>query len=99
LSYGVATRLARYAPDETLFYEGSYIPKGETTAKTVKYVIPPGNAIGMTNVLIHHNPDIFPNPDKFEPTRWLTGEGKRRIELERYLLSFSKGSRQCLGMK
>jgi cytochrome P450 len=47
----------------------------------------------MTSVLIHLNPTIFPNPNDFIPERWV--ENPR---LSRYLVSFSKGSRQCLGM-
>lgn len=46
----------------------------------------------MTGLLVHHDESIFPRADAFRPERW---EDPR---LERYLLAFSKGSRQCLGM-
>ncbi|KAF2422592.1 cytochrome P450 [Tothia fuscella] len=93
LSYGVATRLARIAPDETLIYQGTF--KGES----IEMKIPPGTAIGMTNVLIHANEDIFPRADEFLPERWLKDDGvTRRTDLERYMLSFSRGSRQCIGI-
>ena len=49
--------------------------------------------VSMTSTLIHQNPMIFPSPHEFRPERWL--ENPR---LDRYLVSFSKGSRQCLGM-
>ena len=45
------------------------------------------------------HPSIFPQPEIFRPERWLQGgtvDGKR---LDRYLVCFGKGSRQCLGMK
>jgi cytochrome P450 len=58
------------------------------------WVIPPGVPVGMSSVFIHDNESIFPSPEEFMPERWL-GEGKR---LERYLVSFSKGSRQCVGL-
>lgn len=90
LTYGVATRLARVAPDETLYFQ---------TDSEVKFVIPPGSAIGMTSLMVHHNPDIFPDSKDFKPERWIDADGKVRIDLQKYLLSFSKGSRQCLGMK
>jgi cytochrome P450 len=93
LSYGVATRLPRIAPDETLIYEGKF---GD---KPVQHIIPPGTAIGMSSVLMHANQDIFPDPDEFRPERWLMENGTRRKELEGYLFSFGKGTRQCLGMK
>jgi len=92
LSYGVATRLPRIALDETLIYEGKI---GE---KPVRHDIPPGTAISMTSVLMHTNQDIFPEPDEFRPERWFEN-GTRRKELEGYLFSFGKGTRQCLGMK
>jgi cytochrome P450 len=93
LSYGVATRLARIAPNETLVYRGSF------QDKAVEMHIPPGTAIGMTNVLIHANEDIFPNADQFLPERWLHEDGTRQTDLEKYMLSFSKGSRGCIGIK
>jgi cytochrome P450 len=92
-SYGVATRLPRVAPDETLIYDGKF---GD---KPVQHVIPPGTAIGMSSVIMHANRDIFPDPDEFRPERWLMDDGTRRKELEGYLFSFGKGTRQCLGMK
>jgi cytochrome P450 len=99
LSYGLVARLARIAPDEALAYEGSFAPLGGKPAQQVSYVVPPGSAISILTPIIHHNEDIFPNSHSFVPERWLTPGGARRTDLEKYLLSFSKGSRQCLGMK
>lgn len=97
LSYGVATRLQRISPDEPLYFRSSV--KSEKHESTVDYVIPPGTPVGMTSVLVHHNPDIFPNPLEFMPERWLDESGLRTKGLNGFLLSFSKGSRQCLGIK
>lgn len=93
LSYGVATRLARISPDKDLFYEGTL------AGKAYNYTIPKGSPIGMSSVIMHANEDIFPQAAEFIPERWLKEDGSRRHELERYIMSFSKGSRQCLGMK
>ncbi|KAI4159529.1 MAG: hypothetical protein LQ342_006530 [Letrouitia transgressa] len=79
LVYGVATRLQRVAPNEALQYKD--------------WVIPPGTSTGMTAVLVHNNPEIFPDPRTFNPDRWV--ENPR---LDKYLLSFSKGSRICVGI-
>jgi cytochrome P450 len=92
-SYGVASRLPRVAPDETLVYEGMF------GGKPVRYTIPPGTAIGMSSVIMHGNKDIFPNPDEFRPERWINEDGTRRKDLDAYLLTFGKGSRICLGIK
>ncbi|KAL1970873.1 hypothetical protein VTN77DRAFT_2707 [Rasamsonia byssochlamydoides] len=57
------------------------------------YEIPMGTPVSMSTVLVHRNPDIFPHPGEFRPDRWL--ENPR---LDRYLVSFSKGTRQCAGI-
>ena len=47
----------------------------------------------MSGALVHLNPDIFPAPLEFLPERWL-----KDPQLTRYLCSFAKGSRQCIGI-
>lgn len=49
----------------------------------------------LQNVL--YDPDIFPDPHRFEPDRWLRA-AERGERLDRYLVSFQKGKRACLGM-
>jgi len=58
--------------------------------------IPPGTPAGMSAALLHLRPDIFPEPRKFRPERWLEQQDR---QLDRCLLAFSKGSRGCLGIK
>lgn len=83
LSNSVCSRLARVAPDRSIYYHDWEIPKG--------------TPVGMTSTLIHLNADIFPNPLEFAPERWI--DPKERQRLERYLVPFSKGSRNCVGFK
>jgi cytochrome P450 len=59
------------------------------------YAIPAGTPVSQTCYFVLMNPHIFPEPETFRPERWLDNGGKR---LERYLVSFGKGSRQCLGI-
>lgn len=54
-----------------------------------------GTIVGMTSVLVHRSPSIFPDPEKFDPERWLRDDAKR---LEQWLVAFSKGPRSCLGL-
>lgn len=61
--------------------------------------VPPGTPVAMTSVLVHNDARIFPEPEKFQPERWLNADGSRDRTLEKYILSFSRGSRQCLGIK
>ena len=83
LSYGVATRLARIAPDRVLEYGN--------------WKIPPGTPVSMTNLLIFQNEDLFPNAMAFVPERWMDPAERRR--LDKYFQPFSRGTRNCLGLK
>lgn len=85
LTYGVSCRLARIDPDNEIIFSSG--------AK--QFIIPAGTPVGMSSVQIHHNEAIFPNSKKFEPERWLDGKNKAR---EKYMVSFTAGSRQCLGI-
>jgi cytochrome P450 len=53
--------------------------------------------MSMTLRNILFDPEIFPSPNNFQPDRWLEAE-KLGVRLDRYLVTFAKGSRQCLGM-
>lgn len=53
----------------------------------------------MTSVHIHQNETIFPEAQKFKPERWLEARPEGAPPLDRYLVSFTKGSRQCVGMQ
>lgn len=58
--------------------------------------IPFGMPVSMSQPFLHFNPELFPNPMKFDPERWLQGD--ESIRLERYLVPFSSGSRACIGI-
>ena len=83
ISHGVSHRLQRVSPEQALHYHD--------------WIIPAGTPVSMTSVHIHNNADIFPNPHLFQPERWLPLETEGR-RLQKYLIAFSRGSRQCLGM-
>ena len=84
LFYGVSHRLARIFPDRPMHYKD--------------WVIPPGVPVSMSIPLLHDNEDIFPEPYRFRPERWLPleTEGQRLL---RFLVVFGGGSRQCIGME
>lgn len=96
LGYGVVTRLARVAETETLVLaddDAGSPHRGRT------WSIPPGTPVGMSAYHVHHDERVFVNSREYWPERWLDAEGKQRDRrLEGYLLSFSRGSRQCVGM-
>ena len=49
----------------------------------------------LRNVLFDSK--IFPSPHSFNPDRWLEAD-KQGVRLDRYLVTFARGARQCLGM-
>lgn len=86
---GIPGRLPRIARNEDLVYNGH----------GYSYVVPRGTPIGMSAFINHYNEELFPDPEKFEPDRWIDAEGKAKHGMEKYIMSFSKGSRQCIGMQ
>jgi cytochrome P450 len=101
LSYGIASRLPRIRPNDSVQLRSvlKTSSKAGKKGQEVSYLVPPGYVLSMSAVHVHKNPDLFPEPDTFAPERWLDSAGKRRKDLDKYILSFSKGTRQCLGIK
>ncbi|KAL8906325.1 MAG: hypothetical protein Q9207_002100 [Kuettlingeria erythrocarpa] len=52
--------------------------------------------VGMSAYLMHSDHTVFPEPFAFDPDRWL---GDVSPLMRRNLVPFSRGSRNCLGMK
>ncbi|KAJ6145007.1 hypothetical protein N7470_008902 [Penicillium chermesinum] len=84
LSYGMIARLARISPSDPLFYG--------------PWVIPAGTPVSQSSYFVHMDPLIFPDPKRFDPERWIRARNDG-IHLGRFIASFNKGSRQCLGIK
>jgi cytochrome P450 len=80
---GATNRLTRIAPDETMVLrDGAH-----------EWRIPPGTPTSMTIPLLQEDKTIFPDPKTYRPERWI--ENPR---LDKYLLSFGRGSRICAGI-
>jgi cytochrome P450 len=52
---------------------------------------------------MHHNEAIFPSSHDFSPERWLDEnrkdiDSKTEKRLDRYMVAFSRGTRQCIGI-
>ena len=58
-------------------------------------VIEKGTMIDIPTIFIHKNPDIFPEPEKFEPARFLKENITKRQKMA--FLGFGKGPRNCIG--
>ena len=66
----------------------------DTELRYDEWVIPKNTPVSMTNVDVLMNEKLFPEPREFRPERW-----SQNPELDRYFVPFTKGSRQCLGLK
>ncbi|KAJ3521435.1 hypothetical protein NMY22_g12318 [Coprinellus aureogranulatus] len=72
------------------------LPRVATETKSIGgYIVPQGTVVAMSQTFMHLNPNLFPEPNKFDPERWLK-DGS--TELLNYLVPFSKGQRQCIGL-
>ena len=89
----VSTRLSRISPkDHPIRYKG--------------WTFPPGTPVSLTPYDVLSDPHIFPDPDKFDPLRWVVRDvdasGKETLRtnaaMDKYMVAFSKGPRQCAGM-
>ncbi|KAI0474675.1 cytochrome P450 [Xylaria cf. heliscus] len=83
LSTPIASRSQRIAPDRDVQYR--------------QWRIPAGTPVGMTLLLMHRDEALYPEPNKFDPLRWLDSDGKLKRIGEGYE-PFGRGSRICLGM-
>lgn len=93
LANGVATRLPRIPVDETLIYSVKE-EKGRGWAAR-EHKLRPGTPISMTAMLIHSSAKYFDDPTVFRPERWIEDTSGR---LDKYLVPFSRGTRQCVGL-
>ena len=50
----------------------------------------------MSTLSVHNNPSLFPDPQRFNPDRWLAESAK---ELDNWNVAFGKGRRRCVASK
>ncbi|CAI6335332.1 unnamed protein product [Periconia digitata] len=97
-SCGIASRSPR-VPHEQILYTSSTAPSTyNPTGKQYTYTIPARTPMSTSPYHMHNNPDVFPEPEKWMPERWLDADGKRHNELDIGFLPFSKGTRGCVGI-
>lgn len=65
-----------------------------------EWVIPAFTPVAMTPHLVLIDENVFPEPRKFDPDRWLdrAREGLTTSRLDKYIVAFGKGSRNCIGI-
>ncbi|KAL3423785.1 cytochrome P450 3A12 [Phlyctema vagabunda] len=65
------------------------------------YQIPGGVRIGAQAYSVHRNPEVYPDPEKWDHKRWLDSENglseDQKRERDRSFWAFSSGGRMCIG--
>ena len=60
-----------------------------------EYRIPKGSSLFMSQWVVHRDPALFPEPERFHPARWMNGPAK---SLPRFAyFPFGGGPRICIG--
>ncbi|XP_042145607.1 cytochrome P450 2C28 [Ixodes scapularis] len=62
-----------------------------------EYFIPKGTIVMANFRAVHSNPKLWKNPERFDPTRFLTEGGAHLAPKPDYLIPFSVGKRMCPG--
>jgi cytochrome P450 len=74
----------------------SYEPRSVQIESQIDgYTIPADTVVGIQPYTLHRNPDVFEDPTKFNPERWL---GPQATEANRWFWAFSSGGRMCIGL-
>lgn len=74
--------LPRYVPERGRMIDDAWLPEG--------------TIVSSQAFSVHRlNEDLFPDPGRFDPERWLTADGD--AERRRLLFAFSAGGRGCVG--
>ena len=63
------------------------------------HVIPEGTLILFSQYMLQHDPNVFPEPDRFDPDRWLALSGGRSTPstVRQSYVPFGGGPTKCLG--
>ncbi|KAK1122047.1 hypothetical protein K0M31_009893 [Melipona bicolor] len=85
--------LRKYPPLAFLFREAT----DNYTFKSTKVSIPKGSRVWIPIFSIQRDPDIYPDPEKFDPERFSEDAVKARNPM--HYLSFGDGPRNCIGAR
>lgn len=97
LGMGVVGRLPRVNQNESMTYTTK--PTSDSDSEPKTYTFPPGTVLSMSIIDMHLNSDIFPEPRRFHPERWLDCSPTHLRQMEKSFVPFGRGMRGCLGIE
>ena len=62
------------------------------------HTLPAGTNLFLTNWLVHRSPEHWPEPDRFDPSRWEPGGSASDPIGSPHFFPFGQGARMCVGM-
>jgi len=97
LGYGVPGKIPRYTPPTGATLCGHHIPPGVSVVaqNQINTNFALQTVLSLSAYAHHQSAVHFEDPSTFHPERWLISD---TTELDRCLISFSRGSRACLGI-
>ena len=60
-------------------------------------VVPAGTTLLVSEYVLHHDPAVFPEPDRFDPDRWTAHGRSTSPHARRAYMPFGAGQTKCLG--
>ncbi|XP_053680064.1 uncharacterized protein LOC128730995 [Anopheles nili] len=85
--------LRKYPPLETV----TRAPESDYTIPGTQHVIPKGTMVQIPIYALHHDPDYFPEPERFNPDRFRPEVVKERPAY--VYMPFGEGPRICIGLR
>lgn len=87
---------------ETLRLDAS-IPGGQPrvtpypSCNLAGYEVPGGVRVESAAWSLHRNSDVYPDPNTWDHTRWMSRTGEAQKDQDRWFWPFSSGGRMCIG--
>ncbi|MFE7777940.1 cytochrome P450 [Streptomyces sp. NPDC057445] len=85
--------------DEVIRLHGAVTTMRRTTEEVTigGYSIPAETEVLLSLYALHRNPDLYPDPDRFDPDRWLPERTAARPR--EHVVPFGAGAHKCIGDK
>lgn len=90
---------ARVLQESLRMYPPSWLIARGTTREIQmgRHLVPAGTLVLVSQYMLHHDPALFPEPDRFDPDRWAARDRSVPATARRAYLPFGGGPTKCLG--